>query len=280
MTYWFLTILFIFGLAVGSFTNVLEMILHKGIYFVKKRSYCDICKHTLTVADLIPLVSFLWLRGKCRYCGTKVSWQHPTIEFLSGLLFLTSGCYVLKRMHIYSFSDLFTMIFFAIAIGFIFEIFLFFALYDVKHRIVPDKVIYPVIIISIIVNIFFALAMHFYPKMIFFNVVNDFSFLWNILAAILGGLFIGIIMFLTRGRGMGGGDLKLIIFMGLILGIKKLITAFYIAIIAGSLIGIIWGIRKGKIFGLKIPFALFLSFGSILSIIYGDYFWNLLFDVK
>ena len=75
---------------------------------------------------------------------------------------------------------------------------------------------------------------------------------------------------------MGGGDLKLLVFMGLFLGWKKLILAFYIAVILGSIIGLIWGMKVGKVKGLKVPFALFLSVGAIIAFLCGDGVWRVL----
>lgn len=105
-------------------------------------------------------------------------------------------------------------------------------------------------------------------------IFEDYSLLWNVLAAVLGGLFIALIIIVTKGKGMGGGDLKLVVLMGLLLGVQKLIIAMYIAVITGSIIGVIWGAIKGKIIGFKIPFALFLSTGFIAAFLWGEALWG------
>ncbi|MBN2015740.1 prepilin peptidase [Candidatus Dojkabacteria bacterium] len=271
---WLLFILFLLGLSIGSFINAFEYRLHKRMDFIKARSHCPKCKHVLKAQDLMPLLSFVLIGGKCRYCGTKVSWQYPIIEFLSGMLFFASGCYVSSRMHIQGPFDIVVMLLSSCFVGLLLTLFLFFALYDVKHKIVPQKVIIPAIIFGVFYVLFVALGMHFKPHLDVFLVFEDVSLVWNFVAALIGGSFIALLIIITRGKGMGGGDLKLLVFMGLILGLKKLVIAFYIAIITGSILGISWGALKGKIRGLKLPFALFLSLGSIIAFLWGsDIYW-------
>ncbi len=267
---WIYIILFAFGISIGSFINVLEMRMFKRDDFIKTPSHCPKCKHKLNLLDLIPIFSFFFLKGHCRYCGTKVSWQYPIVEFISGILFLLSGVYITIYMHITNISTLFYTIILSIFLGLNLVIFLFFALYDVKHQIVPNQVILPLIIYALIFNSVVSVTMHFYPNAIFLDLWSSYSLLWNIVSGVSGGAFIALIIFLTKGKGMGGGDLKLVVYMGLILGLKGLIVAFYIAVISGSIIGILWGIKKKRLKGLKLPFALFLSFGAIISFFYAD----------
>jgi leader peptidase (prepilin peptidase)/N-methyltransferase len=271
VTIWLLAILFILGLCIGSFINAFEYRLYNKIDFIKARSHCPKCKHALKAQDLVPLLSFVLIGGKCRYCGTKVSWQYPIIEFLSGMLFLASGCYVLKAMHIDGVLDMLFMLLISIFIGLLFALFLFFALYDVKHKIIPNEVIYLSIIFAIFFDLVLALGMHLSPIQAFLNIWGDFSLLWNMLASVLGGLFIILIIVITKGKGMGGGDVKLVAFIGLLLGWKRLLVAFYAAVITGSVIGIIWAlIKRRKIRGFKVPFGLFLSIGGVFSILWGE----------
>jgi leader peptidase (prepilin peptidase)/N-methyltransferase len=271
-TIWVFTILFLFGLAVGSFINAFEYRLRNKIDFVFKRSHCPKCKHELGVLDLIPILSFVLIRGKCRYCGTKVSWQYPLVEFVSGMLFLASGCYVMNAMHIEGLSDVLSMLLIALLIAFFFAFFLFIALYDVKHQIIPNSVIYPAIVIAIIFNIIIAVGVQWSPISAFLDVWGDFNIAWNVLSAISGASFIILLIVLTRGKGMGGGDVKLLFFMGLALGPKRLLTAFYIAVVTGSILGILWAlVTKHRLKGMKVPFGLFLSIGAMLSVILYEY---------
>ncbi|MBU0975951.1 MAG: prepilin peptidase [Patescibacteria group bacterium] len=266
--------LFLFGTAIGSFINAFEYRLRNKIDFVTKRSACTRCKHELSVLDLIPLLSFVLIGGKCRYCGTKVSYQYPIVEFLAGMLFVVSGWYVTARMHIYALSDLFWVLCISFLIGLLFSLFLFFALYDVKHKIIPNKVVIPAIASALLFNILIAAGMHLDLFPAVSSLLQDFSILWNVLFALLGALFIASIIIVTKGKGMGGGDLKLVFLMGLVLGWQKLIFAIYAAVILGAIAGLIWGALKGKIKGLKIPFGLFLSIGTIISFLVGDVVWE------
>jgi leader peptidase (prepilin peptidase)/N-methyltransferase len=254
--------------------NAFEYRLSAGMDFIKKRSHCPKCKKILKWYDLIPLLSFCLINGKCRYCGTRVSYQEPLIELFSGMLFLLSFWYIKSRMYIYGISDLFFVIIFSLLFGAILALFLFFALYDVKHKIVPNKVIIPVTIFTFIGNIILTAVMHLNICPICHTFFEDYNILWNIAGGLAGSLFIALIIIVTKGKGMGGGDLKLVFLMGLILGVKKLIIALYLAVLLGSVLGIIWGIKKGKIRGLKLPFALFLSIGTIISLMYGMDLWN------
>ena len=125
--YFALFVLFLLGLAFGSFINALEYRVKNGLSIGNSRSMCPSCKTVLKPLDLIPILSFLLIRGKCRYCGTKVSYQYPIVEFISGSLFFASGCYVLSKMHIYGFSDFVFMLCISVLIGLFFALFLFFA---------------------------------------------------------------------------------------------------------------------------------------------------------
>src|SRR6056297_1686255 len=89
MLYLILTFVFIFGLVIGSFLNCLIWRLHTG-ESLGNRSYCPSCRHQIKWYDNIPLLSFLFLRGKCRYCGKNISWQYPAVEFVTAVLFLYS----------------------------------------------------------------------------------------------------------------------------------------------------------------------------------------------
>lgn len=271
-------VLFFIGICVGSFINAFEYRLYNGIDFLTKRSMCPKCKHKLGALDLVPLVSFAFIGGKCRYCGTKVSWQYPIVEFLSGMLFLASGCYVFERMQVLDLPTLLEMLLISNFVGLILSLFLFFALYDVKHKIVPNQVVIPTIIFVTILDLILAVGMHLDLFTSLLAIFENFNILWNVVTAVLGSLFIAFIIILTQGKGMGGGDLKLVFLMGLLLGVKKFIIAMYIAVILGSIVGVLWGFYKRKIRGLKIPFALFLSMGAILAFLWGEEIWSLFFN--
>lgn len=275
-------VLFVLGLAFGSFLNAFEYRLHKGIDFVKVRSFCPKCKHTLAPKDLIPLLSFLLLERRCRYCSAKISWQYPVVELLSGFLFVLAGVYVQKVIAINVILDgsmvgwlvakwLIIYLGLTVLVGLILDLFLFFAIYDLKHSIIPNKVVVPAVVVALVLNVSLVLFQGFDVFHSLITLFYEYHFGWYILAGILAGVFIASVILITRGSGMGGGDLKLVVLMGLLLGPLKFLVAFYFALITGSVIGVIWAVHKRQFKGLKVPFGMFLSFGSIVAFLYGGY---------
>ncbi len=243
-------LLFLFGICVGSFLNVvIDRLPHnKSIFF--GRSHCDSCKKKLSPLDLVPLLSFFFLGGKCRHCHKKISVQYPLIELLTGAMFvltvflsLQSTVYSLQQIALLGY-DLF-IISCLIAIFFI----------DLKYGIIPDEIIY---LLSFITFLYLVLN-------------TKYLLLPNLFSAIISFLFLFFIYFLTKGKGMGFGDVKLAFFMGLFLGFPKIITAFYVAFLTGaalSIILILLGKKKFK--GSTIAFGPFLVIGTYISLFWGE----------
>jgi len=148
----FYIFIFFFGLIVGSFLNVVILRLGTGQGIVKKRSHCPRCGHGLAWFELVPLVSFLILRGRCHACHHKISWQYPLVELATGLLFLSAASYQLSAVSgtyyfpFFSLNFLLPTLYFLIIISFLVIIFV----YDLRTYIIPDKVIFPAIIVALI----------------------------------------------------------------------------------------------------------------------------------
>ncbi len=252
---------FLFGLIIGSFLNCLIYRLEKRAETEKKackkgscaffqgRSFCPHCRHTLSWRDLIPVLSFFLLRGKCRYCFQKISWQYPIVEIATGLLFLL----------IFNFQF---SIFNFIIVPFLIIIFV----YDLKHYIIPDKIIYPAIGIALIYNFQF--------------LFNQFSiFKLSILSALLAAGFFLTIVMVTRGRGMGVGDIKLAFLMGLFLGFPNILLALFSAFLIGAIIGTGLIIFKNKTLKSEIPFGPFLVGGTLIALFWGEQIVNWYFNL-
>jgi len=238
---------FLFGTIVGSFLNCVIYRLETSRSFLKGRSFCPHCEHTLEWKDLIPILSFVLLKGKCRYCGKKISFQYPIIELLTGIFsFLFFKPLVLT----------FTILNFLFAIyNFItscFLIIIFF--FDLKHYLIPDKVIYPAIIISII---------YLLPNPKFY-ILNS---LYSALGASLFFLFIYLI---SKGKWMGFGDVKLAFLMGLFLGFPKILVALFLAFSLGAAIGIYLILTKKKTLKSEVPFAPFLVAGTFSALFFSQ----------
>ncbi|MDO8669062.1 MAG: prepilin peptidase [Candidatus Buchananbacteria bacterium] len=226
--------IFIFGLAAGSFLNCVVYRLERGESFLGGRSYCPHCRHKLGFFDLIPVLSFFWLRGLCRYCKEKISIQYPLIEIATGLLFLLI-------FTIFNWQD--SIFYFLISI---FLVIIF--VYDLKHYIIPDKVIYPAIAIAGI-----------------FNLLKS-DFLLSAFGA--AGFFLAIVL-VSRGKWMGVGDIKLAFLMGLVLGWPNILAALFLAFLIGAIIGlglIIWGKKTIKS---EVPFGPFLVLGTFIALFWG-----------
>ncbi|HXK32331.1 MAG TPA: prepilin peptidase, partial [Candidatus Paceibacterota bacterium] len=152
MNLFFTLFIFVFGLVIGSFLNCLIYRLETGGNFLKGRSFCPHCKHILSWQDLIPVFSFLFLKRKCRYCEKPISSQYPLVELFTGFLFVLVLNFVFK-IQLFSFENILSLLFLIVISCFLIVIFVF----DLKHYIIPDKVVYPAIILSIIYIIFYLL---------------------------------------------------------------------------------------------------------------------------
>ena len=241
-----LIVFFILGVCVGSFLNVLVDRLPRNESFLKGRSHCEKCKKELAWYDLIPLLSFSFLKGKCRYCQVRLSWYYPAVELTTGFLFAAVLFFVLGRN-----INIITFIYYCFIVSSL--IVIFFS--DLKYGIIPDKIVFPAILASFL----------------FLILNSQLSALNYLLSAVGASLFFLFLFLITRGRGMGFGDVKLAFLMGLILGFPNIVVSLYIAFLTGAVIGcilIIW--RKKKLAGTSIPFGPFLVLGTFLAIIWGE----------
>jgi prepilin signal peptidase PulO-like enzyme (type II secretory pathway) len=271
MNLFFYPIIFIFGLIVGSFLNcviyrlALQNFSEKNLggqekreSFLKGRSYCPQCKHLLNWQDLIPVFSFLILKGKCRYCKKPISLQYPLVELATGGLFLLIFNFqqfgpelTTEGFLVFNFLNL---IYYWIIFCFLIVIFVF----DLRHYIIPDKVIYPAIIIALIFNSQFLISKQF-------SIFN-----YSILSAFGAAVFFLAIVLISRGKWMGIGDIKLTFFMGLFLGFPNILVAIFLSFILGAIIGIELIISGKKTLKSEIPFGPFLVTGTIIGFFWGQ----------
>ncbi len=248
------------GFSVGSFLNCLIYRLEIGKKPVG-RSFCPNCKHILFFLDLIPLFSFLFLKGKCRYCKKKISWQYPLLELLTAIIFVA----------IFSFisPSFFLEFILLINLFFCFSLLLVIFIYDLKHYIIPNKIIY-----SAIVSAFFHIVIKFFIEN------NSQIFINHIITAFLVFLFFFSIYFLTKEKGIGFGDVKYAFFLGLFLGFPNSLVALFFSFTAGAILGVILIGLKIKKRKDMIPFGPFLVLGTFigffLSEIIISWYFNLL----
>jgi prepilin signal peptidase PulO-like enzyme (type II secretory pathway) len=263
--------IFLFGLAIGSFLNcvIYRMECRDKISPSSKkgeatsplrgRSFCPHCKHLLSWQDLIPVFSFFILGGKCRYCGKRISWQYPLVELSTGILFLLIFIY---------FNNLLVTgywlpvtIFWLLVTSFLIIIFV----YDLKHYIIPDKVIYPAILLTLVFRI--CLPTGDLPK----GENLEFGILLNyLLSAFLAAGFFLFIVLISRGKWMGAGDIKLAFLIGLLLGWPNVLLALFLAFLIGAIIGLGLIILKKKTIKSELPFGPFLILGIYIALFFGE----------
>lgn len=237
-------VIFLLGISIGSFLNVLIDRLPKNKSVIYGRSYCDYCKHILGWLDLIPVVSFFILKRRCRYCSHPISWQYPIVELSTGLLYL----FVYQRS-----VNLIPLIYFLIVISGLFVIFMT----DLKYRIIPDQVLILLILVTFLFDIYFGRSM----------LANYF------ISGLLMFLFFLMLVFITGGKGMGLGDVKFSFYMGFLLGFPKILIAFYLAFLTGAVISIILVLARKKSMKSTIAFGPFLALATFISLIYGQGLW-------
>ena len=289
---------FLLGLVLGSFVLVLaERSLTKQSFW--GRSYCPHCKKKLRWYDLFPILSFIILRGRCRYCGDKIAVEYLLAEVVMGLLVGLLFAVQFQNFHPSTTSTVLSTS--SLGIGFsifIFELVLktFFItilavlfITDLKKMLIPDRIIVPAIKIglaSILVLTITKIGYLYYflsqstvgryllpPHSDYFQrhaLLSAWPFLTGILMAILiGGFFMGLII-ITKGKGMGGGDVKLGAFIGLMLGFPQSLLALVLSFILGALLSLVLIVTKKKHFGQSIPFGPFLVLGSLISLFWGN----------
>lgn len=256
--------IFIFGLAVGSFLNAYIYRLHAGKSALKGRSFCPKCKHTLSAKDLIPVFSFVFLRGKCRYCAKSISWQYPLIEAATAILFTIGYACILNGKELTALNIL-QFVFFIYIISVLIVIFV----YDIKHYLILDKVTVP----AFFVMLFFTILIQAYKT----GFPKDASFLELAKALIpyglgilLGGGFFFLQFIISNGKWIGGGDIRLGVLMGVVLGIRSVASALFIAYVAGSFIALGFLLVKKKKFESHLPFGAFLVPATVIAFLCGD----------
>lgn len=267
MIFPFYLLIFFFGAAVGSFVGVVVDRLSSKEAIWKGRSHCDHCRHKLHWNDLIPLVSFLALGRKCRYCHTPLSWYFFISELLTGVAFAITA-YAIFQDSWFLITDpnylALTFYYFTI-VGALMAI--FFA--DLRFGIIPFKIVGFALAVIVL---WFLLLPSLYFSPLETNLLGfQTNFLNSLGAGFMASLFFFLLFVVTRGRGMGFGDVVYAFLLGFLLGFPKVILALYIAFVTGACIAVSLIVGHKKQFkGSTIPFGPFLVFGTIVSLLWGN----------
>ncbi len=262
-------IIAIFGLCLGSFINVVAHRTANNKPWIASRSRCDRCNHILAWYDLLPLISFVWLRGRCRYCHKKISWGHVVSEIVSAVLVLGAWYLALNQATSYQLP---ATSLFIIYTGIVVSLWgLLIA--DYYYYLLPDQLMLS----------FFIFTSFRYLMLLISSPTSNLPFLSanlplltsNFLFAIGTGLLNAVLFILliiiSKGRGMGFGDVKLVFIIGLLLGFPLGLIAVYLAFLTGGLIAAILVIGRRKKFGQIIPFGPFLIISTYFCIFFGNY---------
>lgn len=250
--------IFLLGLFIGSFLNVLADRLSKE-QTIGGRSKCDKCKHVLAWYDLIPIISFTLLMGKCRYCRAPIASGHLYAEILTGAIFILT--WYLSNIH-------FSLMIQHIINLSIASVLIVMLLADLRYQIIPDEMQ----IVLCILGIARFLVISINPYVSITSQIFSVEFLVLFGQFIGGGVIVALpllaVFLLTKGKGMGFGDVKLTFCMGLLLGMWNGLYALYIAFVSGGIVGgIILLSRRGSLKS-KIAFGPFLILGTYIVLFY------------
>ncbi|WP_277584463.1 prepilin peptidase [Psychrobacillus antarcticus] len=251
MEFVLLFIFFSYGLVFGSFFNVVGLRIPKGESIVKPPSHCTVCDRRLTIKDLVPVFSYVFLKGKCRGCGTKINWVYPVMELATGLLFA------------FAYLQLGFSLELIVALLFI-SLLVIITVSDIAYMLIPDKIL-----------------LFFLIPLIVLRVLEPLDPWWDsIVGAVVGFGVLFLIAIVSKG-GMGGGDIKLFFVIGLVLGWAPTLLTLFLASIIGTVIGIISLRRSKQSRKTPIPFGPSIAIAAIIAYFYGemlvDWYVNLFF---
>lgn len=244
--------IFAFGAIVGSFINVVVLRYNTGQSIISGRSKCFNCGKDLRWPELIPIASFFLQKAKCKGCRSKISWQYPIVETLTGLIFLLT----------FNFHSPFSTLYFLI----IFSLLIIIAVYDYHHQMIPNLFVW------------------IFNGMAFAGLFGNWSASWRIdqsglLAGFILFIFFASLWLVSRGRWMGFGDAKLALGIGWLLGLANGAAAVTLAFWIGAIVGglLIFLSRKKYSIKSNIAFGPFLVIGAFIAFLFGDTLVGILF---
>ncbi len=249
--------LFAFGAMIGSFLNVVIYRSVKGESWVAGRSKCEHCNKQIRWYDNVPLLSFMLLKGKCRWCKTPISITHPVVEFLTGTLLVwwyLGGTFFfrLTQQPFHYVQPLFWLI-----VGFLL-VFIFVA--DTLYMIIPDEAVGVLLFLTLLYRISLSLS----------GVMQPLDFVKTILGAMICGGFFFFLWWITKGKGMGLGDVKFAVPFALLLGWPNFIIGVFVSFLLGAGVAVVLLLLKKKKMKQVIPFGPFLVMGLVLTLVWGS----------
>jgi len=242
-----LALLALVGLGVGSFLNVIIDRLPQGVSLVRPRSYCPQCLRPLSPLDMVPVLSYLWLRGRCRYCRAPIPWRLPVVEATTGALFLGAGL-----LWGYSVMTGIALIYISILVVIFFI--------DLETGLILNAILYPAMVLALL------LAPWGWPGVG--------SSIWRSYLLALGGGALGftvmLAIYLASRGGMGEGDVKMAAFMGLALGVRMVLVALPVSFVLGGLVALLLLALRVRGRRQAIPYGPILSVGMLVTMFWGE----------
>lgn len=250
------------GLAIGSFLNcaIWRLKAKEGIW---GRSHCPLCGGLIGWRDNVPVFSFFWLRRKCRHCSGRIAWQYPAVEIVTGLLFVWAAYFHIKDIGFLE-TDLFLPLTYLFRDWTFIAVMVFLFVYDLRWYLIPDIISLPAIVF------FFS-----------FNIFLSHDWLNWLISGIIGGGFFLVQFLISKGKWIGGGDIRLGVLLGVFLGWPNIVLALLLAYFSGTLVLTPFVLAKKKEWDSQIPFGVFLSTGAIICLFFGNniinWYLNLLY---
>ncbi|SDQ43427.1 prepilin peptidase [Virgibacillus salinus] len=240
---------FLLGLIFGSFFNVVGLRLPENIPFANDRSICPHCKHQLSWFENIPIISFVIQGAKCRHCKKEISFIYPVIELFTGILFALSYSLLGLNLEIITAILLISML-------------MIILVSDITYMLIPNRVL-----------------LFFLPLFIIIRIIQPLNPWWSsILGVIIGITILALIIIISRG-GMGAGDMKLFGILGIILGVDKVLLAFFLSCMIGAIIGMMLLLFRVIERNQPVPFGPYIVAATLITYFYGELLLNWYFNL-
>ena len=247
MLTWCIITAFIFGLIYGSFLNVVILRWDDWMSIMMSRSKCPNCKTQLKWYDLIPIVSFLSISGKCRYCQKPVSWQYPVVELVTALLVVLGYTFFFPAIGDVTLIVI-SFVAYLVVIGLMVTVFF----HDLYEMLVPDLMAYILLFVAIILG------------------VSLYGWQPTLYGLLVGVLPIALLVYPSKGTWMGEGDIKIAAALGAFVGYPGAITYMALAFLIGGVYGMLAMIFKRVKFRTAVPFAPFMIIAAVTTFFYGE----------
>lgn len=256
--------IFVTFLFLGSFFNVVIDRIYRGEQFLRGRSYCESCRKDLAPSDLLPVFSYLFLKGKCRYCSSVIPFWLPIVELSTGVIF-TSVIYVFFTNFLWMYDSLFDAAFGLIFILILTSLLTLIFFTDARYYVIPTIYLLAIgILILLGAVIYYSGFMGGVLSNLFFPIGD------HMLGALIMIVFFGGMYLLSRGKFLGEGDIYLSGILGFFTGLQHALVMWFAAYVLGAFISILLIVLKLKTSKDLIPFGPFLIAGFAIALIFGD----------